>query len=131
MHRAIKYKNTHNVKKLIKEQEKALVRYKEDLIIEDESEFGWLTSLKILDKKFLKSSIVKQIKKVDELMAKVKQRNGASFQGYLKTQGQLFKSVAGQNGKFPAQFAQGRHEKTGVGIIRGKPPGRHETNEST
>ena len=59
------------------------------------------------------------------------QRNGASFQGYLKTQGQLFKSVEGQNGKFPAQFAQGHHEKTGVGIIRGKPPRRHKTNEST
>ena len=108
IYRALKHKNTSKAKKLIKEQEKALVRHEEDLIIADESEFGWLTVSKIRDKKFLKSSLVKQITKVDELIAKAKKRNGASSQGYTKAQGQPFKSVAGQIGQFPPQFAQGQ-----------------------
>lgn len=88
IYRALKHQNLSKVKKLVKKQEEELVKHEQDLIIADESEFGWLTVAKIRDKKFLSSSLVKQINKVDALIAKAKSKNGQNSSGFARNQGQ-------------------------------------------
>jgi len=82
--RALKRKDLGKVKKQLAKLEDELINHEENLLIADESEFGWLTVSKIRDRKFLSSTLQKQITKVDAILARSK-NNGPPVTGGAAT----------------------------------------------